>query len=89
MLSNINRNPIPDKKPTLAGSQAILPCSSAISIAGINNDQIDAAIITPEANPNNSFWMEGLISFFTKKTIDAPKVVPKKGIIKPIIASFM
>ena len=54
-LSNINKKIIPNKNPILAGIHASIFCSCAISIDGINNDQIDAAIITPDANPNNSF----------------------------------
>ena len=53
--SNNNKNIIPSKKPTVAGTKANFPMSSDISIAGINNDQTEAATITPDAKPNNIF----------------------------------
>ena len=40
---------MPAKKPMAAGSQAVTPCCSAMSMAGIISDQTEAAIITPEA----------------------------------------
>ena len=43
------------------------------------SDQMDAAIITPEANPSNNFCIFGLISFFKRKTIAAPSDVPING----------
>ena len=46
---------MPTKKPTTAGIHAIIFCSFAISIEGIKSDQTDAAIITPDANPNSAF----------------------------------
>ena len=84
IVSSNNRNPIPSKNPTAAGIHAIFPCSSAISIAGINSDHTPAAIMTPDANPSNAFCIVGLISFLSKKTIPAPNVVPTKGISIPI-----
>lgn len=83
MLSNINKNAIPSKNPTVAGIQEITFCSFAISIDGIIKDQTDAAIITPEAKPNNNFSTLLFILFFIKKTIAAPSVVPKNGIANP------
>ena len=56
---------------------------SIISIDGINNDHTDAAIITPDANPNKIFSTFLFISFFIKNTIAAPSVVPINGITKP------
>ncbi len=82
ILSKISKNIIPNKNPTVAGIHFIFPCSPAISIAGIKSDQIDAAIITPDANPNNTFSIFLFNLFFIKKTIAEPKVVPKKGITK-------
>ena len=76
MLSNISRNIIPSKNPTVAGIHAIIPCSSAISIEGIKSDHIDAAIITPDAKPSKSFSTLLLILFFMKNTIAEPNVVP-------------
>ena len=72
----------------MAGSHAIFPWSSDISIAGKIKDQIDAAIITPDANPNNSFSTILFILFLIKNTIAAPKVVPAKGINNPKVSSI-
>ena len=47
---------------------------------------IDAATITPDANPSKLFFINVLILFFNKKTKAAPKVVPKNGISIPIVA---
>ena len=74
---------IPNKNPIAAGIQATFPCVSVISIDGINNDHTDAAIITPDANPNKIFSTFLFISFFIKNTIAAPSVVPINGITKP------
>lgn len=74
---------IPIRKPIEAGIQAILPSFSAISIAGINSDQIEAAIMTPAANPSKIFSIFPCNLFFIKKTIADPNVVPTKGINKP------
>ena len=52
-------------------------------IAGTINDQIEAAIITPAANPNNIFSNFSLIVSFKKKTKNEPKTVPIKGIVTP------
>ena len=73
----------------LAGIHAIIFCSSAISIDGINNDQIEAAIITPEANPNNNFSILLFILSFIRNTITEPNVVPKNGINNPQITSII
>ena len=56
---------------------------------GIIKDHIDAAIITPEANPNNNFSSLGLILLLIKKTIADPNVVPIKGINNPIVNSII
>ena len=37
------------------------------------------------AKPSSSFWIAGLISFFTKNTLPAPMVVPRNGIRIPKI----
>jgi len=47
-ISNTSRNPTPSKNPIDAGTNAILPCPSAILIDGINKDHTEVAIITPE-----------------------------------------
>ena len=79
----INKKIIPMAKPIKAGNQLNLPYRSFDdSIDGIINDQIDAAIITPPAKPNNVFSNFGLILSFKKKTHAAPNVVPINGMIK-------
>ena len=88
-LSNSNKNNIPKINPIAAGSHSIFPCSFAISIDGIINDHTDAAIITPDANPNNNFSTFRLNLFFIKNTIADPKVVPKNGIANPIVKSIL
>ena len=42
---------MPIQKPIAAGKKAHLPIESDCSIAGINKLQIEAATITPAANP--------------------------------------
>ena len=55
IISNTNRNPIPNKKPIVVGKNANLPKCADCSIDGIIRLQIDAAIITPDANPVSDF----------------------------------
>lgn len=56
-LSVPNTNNAPNKKPKATGINAYSPLapynfdSAACSMAGDNNDQKDAAVITPAANP--------------------------------------
>ena len=71
---------MPTKNPTKAGSHATPFLAFCISIDGINKDHTDAAIITPDAKPNNNFSNLGAILSFSRKTIAAPSVVPIKGI---------
>lgn len=58
ILSVPNTNIEPSRKPPATGMKAYSPLApyvpelSANSIAGANNDQNDAAIITPAANPS-------------------------------------
>ena len=84
-LSISNRNPIPSRKPTAAGNTDHLPPSTSISIAGICNDHTDAAIITPNAKPNNAFCKCIGISSFIKKTKAEPSIEPSSGISSPMI----
>lgn len=80
---------MPARNPTDAGNhEAECPCSPAMSIEGIRSDHTDAATITPEAKPSNSFCKRGEISSFNKKTIAAPEKVPKNGINNPIATSI-
>ena len=76
---------MPIEKPAAAGTNASFPAGSHISMAGIRSDHTEAATIMPEAKPSSSFWITGLISFFTKNTLPAPIVVPRNGIRIPKI----
>ena len=58
-------------------------------MAGMSNDQTEAAIITPDAKPNSDFRNLGDMSFFMKKTKAAPSMVPNKGINKPMAVPIM
>ena len=87
-LSKANKNPIPNKNPTAAGTKLNSPKSFDKSIDGVIKDQIDAAIITPPAKPNNTFWIFGFILFFIKNTNAAPIVVPINCRIIPKIISI-
>ena len=80
---------MPSQKPINAGRKDNLPMLSVCSIAGINKLQIDAATITPLANPVSARLSISSISFFIKKTHAAPKDVPKNGIINPKIVVFI
>ena len=87
-LSNANKKTIPNKNPTDAGTHAIFPCSSDISIAGKISDQIEAAIITPDAKPKSNFSINLFILFLIKNTIAEPRVVPANGINNPNVKSI-
>ena len=52
--SSIKKAP-PSTNPPPTGSNTPRPWASAISMAGINSDQTDAAIMTPAAKPKNAF----------------------------------
>ena len=54
-VSSNSRKPMPARKPTAAGSQAMPPEASAISMDGISSDHTEAAIITPDAKPSSAF----------------------------------
>ena len=53
---------IPPKNPIAAG----IALPSLISNDGINNDQTDAAIITPDAKPSKNLWKCWFNSFFVR-----------------------
>ena len=76
---------MPIKNPTAAGTTDHAPLSAFSSIAGMSNDQTDAATITPEANPNNNFCNRTDISSFIRKTNAEPSIVPNSGSRIPII----
>ena len=71
---------IPRVNPISAGAHAIFPCASAMSMDGMSSDHMDAAIMTPAANPSRAFSTSGDILSFIKKTMAAPSVVPANGI---------
>jgi hypothetical protein len=52
---------------------------------GMSSDHTEAATITPEAKPNNDFCKRGDMSFFMKKTNEAPNIVPNNGINNPTV----
>lgn len=70
---------MPQRKPMAAGTTENLPMSSHIFIEGISKDHTEAAIITPEANPNNSFCVLTGMASFMKNTKEDPISVPEKG----------
>ena len=76
---------IPNTKPTAAGNQFIIPCSSASFADGIISDHMLAAIITPAANPTINFCTFLFKFFFKNNTKLLPKLVPINGINMPII----
>ena len=78
MMSN---TPMPARKPTAAGIQGMIPCSAAMSIAGLIKLHTDAAIITPAAKPKSAFWNKVLICFFMKNARADPSVVPARGTV--------
>ena len=86
-LSNSSNEKIPARKPTVAGTHPTPPLSTVMSIDGSRSDHTEAAIITPEANPNSSFCNHGAISRRSKNTIAAPSEVPKKGTRRPYATS--
>ena len=50
---------------------------------------MDAATITPTANPESAFLTLTFNSFFKKNTQAAPAVVPTNGIRRPVIIVLM
>ena len=51
----------------------------------MSSDHTEAATITPEAKPNSDFRKRGDMSFFIKKTNEAPNIVPNNGINNPTV----
>ena len=78
-----SRNPIPNRKPMAAGRKASFPICSLFSRAGCSRLQKEAATITPAAKPVSAFCTLEEICFFRKKTIAAPRLVPRNGIRMP------
>ena len=72
---------IPPIKPTRAGIQATTCCASASFIAGMSNDQTDAATITPAAKPKSVFCILAATLSPRNMALDEPITVPTNGII--------
>lgn len=83
ITSKTNKNPMPNRNPMVVGRNANFPKCADCSIDGIIKLQIDAAIITPDANPVSDFCNIWFSVFFIKNTHDAPNDVPKNGINNP------
>ena len=79
---------MPSQNPTTAGTKDHFPISDACSIAGSSKLQIDAATITPAANPVKARWTRSFMVFFIRNTQAAPSAVPKNGIKIPVQASI-
>ena len=74
---------MPDRKPPAAGRKARCHRWALRSMAGRSRLQMDAAAMTPAANPFKRVSRRGFKSFFRKNTQAAPREVPKKGIRIP------
>ena len=86
--SSASKNSTPSHNPAKAGKNDNAPIEVDCSIAGIRRLQIDAATITPAANPARQRCTRFPRLFFMKRTQAAPIVVPKKGIRIPRTASI-
>ena len=74
---------MPIRKPMAAGRKASFPIPELLSSAGCSRLQKDAATITPAAKPVSAFCILSEICFFRRKTIAAPRLVPRNGIRTP------
>ena len=83
MISSRSRKPMPIRNPIDAGRKESVPMAELLSSAGCSRLQKEAATITPAANPVRAFCTTLEISFFRKKTIAAPRLVPRNGIRIP------
>ena len=89
-MSNNAKTMPPKMMLTAAGNHANLPnAASDISIDGIISDHIEAATMIPPAMPNKKELMLCEMSFLKKKTNDAPNVVIRNMIEKPIIVNMV
>jgi hypothetical protein len=50
---------------------------------------MEAAVITPAANPVRARWTPAFSSFFSRNTQDDPAAVPANGIISPNSTVFI
>ena len=83
--SKSSKKPTPARKPIEAGNTDQLPLAARISMEGMSSDHTEAATITPDAKPNSVFCKRGDMSFFIKKTNEAPNIVPNNGISNPTV----
>ena len=84
--SSRSRNPTPSQNPITAGRNASRPSAADCSMAGESRLQMDAATMTPAANPVSARCTPGCRDFFIKNTQADPMVVPAKGMRIPINA---
>lgn len=77
---------MPAINPMAAGNHAATVADlAASSMAGISNDQTEAATMTPEAKPSSVFCNLKAALSPTNNTDDAPNAVPRKGNVRIII----
>lgn len=76
---------MPNQKPVTAGTKDHVPILLSCSMAGIRRLQMDAATITPAANPVSALCTFLLKSFLMKNTHAAPADVPMNGIRSPVM----
>lgn len=74
---------MPSQKPVTAGIKDHVPIVSEYSMAGIRRLQMEAATMTPAANPVRALCTNGFSLFFINNTQAEPSVVPRKGIRIP------
>lgn len=65
------------------GRKAQRPRACENSRAGARRLQKEAAVMTPAANPVSARFTFSLSPFFRKKTKQAPRLVPIKGMMTP------
>ena len=78
---------MPIQKPAAAGRKAHFPIPSACCIAGISRLHMEAATMTPPANPVSARCTFCFRFFLMKNTQAEPAAVPAKGISRPKITS--
>gem|GEM_PF-2395455 len=83
--SSTYKNTMPRINPPAAASHPVCPPASASSIAGISRLHTEAAIMTPAANPRNTFCTLPLMVLLKRNTIAAPSAVIEK--VNPVPAT--
>ena len=87
-VSSNRRKHIPDAKPASTGQVLEMP-SPTCSSAGCRSDQKQAATMTPDAKPSMALLVFPAIPPRIRNTMAAPSVVPRNGIVSPIIVSML